>query len=486
MTSSSHVNARRRSIEALADTTPPNADTAALLDDAARAISDRVVSGDHSPTAQAIAAYAEALRSLAELERWESDTLAAAPNAERHRHAAQLRASRAAEILPSPDPLCDPLRTVLAALAGLQAPGEHRPLRAQLREVPLPVQLIEPGRTPAIPMTGAATREPQPAARGAVLVRIAGSPITFTQAVTAGAVHTLEVEARVLDWPPACDRLIVRFLSRWPRSAIEATDVLLERPAAAVDGVWTAVGSGHLVLHAGAADPLTPITLAINAELTDGEATQPLTVLGESELALRTFDPNRDVVTGAPVVDARILEMLAELRESGVAPEEQAALGRFFGAVVRAGVGILADREFPAGSNPVEADFHRELLKRLRMATELGGRVANHTWQGGGPTDLVHDGIIAELKIDKTTPVTLENAKQYLGQPTQYASAGQRQLSILSILDMTPMTDPPGVLPNTMGWLLPRLHGLEDPAYPSRVAVVIIKGNLPVPSEWSR
>lgn len=51
---------------------------------------------------------------------------------------------------------------------------------------------------------------------------------------------------------------------------------------------------------------------------------------------------------------------------------------------------------------------------------------------------------------------------------------------------MTQMTGAPGVLANTMGWLEPELHGLDDPAFPSRVAVIIIKANLPRPSDWSR
>jgi len=50
---------------------------------------------------------------------------------------------------------------------------------------------------------------------------------------------------------------------------------------------------------------------------------------------------------------------------------------------------------------------------------------------------------------------------------------------------MTPKLAPPGVLANTIGWLDPALHGLDDPAFPSRVAVVIVNGNLPVPSAWS-
>jgi hypothetical protein len=42
------------------------------------------------------------------------------------------------------------------------------------------------------------------------------------------------------------------------------------------------------------------------------------------------------------------------------------------------------------------------------------------------------------------------------------------------------------VIDNYVGWLQPRLHGLEDSAYPSLVGVLIVNTNLPVPSTWSR
>jgi hypothetical protein len=61
----------------------------------------------------------------------------------------------------------------------------------------------------------------------------------------------------------------------------------------------------------------------------------------------------------------------------------------------------------------VEADFQRELLKRVAMAPKLGGRVQKHAWQGGGPADLIHEGVVAELKFEKKTPVTVESAKDY-------------------------------------------------------------------------
>ena len=42
------------------------------------------------------------------------------------------------------------------------------------------------------------------------------------------------------------------------------------------------------------------------------------------------------------------------------------------------------------------------------------------------------------------------------------------------------------MIDNYVGWLIPRLHGLDNPCYPSLVAVLIINTNLPVPSTWSR
>jgi hypothetical protein len=37
-----------------------------------------------------------------------------------------------------------------------------------------------------------------------------------------------------------------------------------------------------------------------------------------------------------------------------------------------------------------------------------------------------------------------------------------------------------------IGWLRPRLHGLDDPRFPSPVGVLIIDTSLPAPSAWRR
>lgn len=104
----------------------------------------------------------------------------------------------------------------------------------------------------------------------------------------------------------------------------------------------------------------------------------------------------------------------------------------------------------------------------------------------GGLDDLLHDDVIVELKVARNTAVTVEDCAHYLGQPTQYGVGRGSQLSVLVVLDHSKKEAPPGVLDNYVDWLSPRLHGLDNPRYPSLVGVLILNSNLPVPSAWSR
>ena len=117
---------------------------------------------------------------------------------------------------------------------------------------------------------------------------------------------------------------------------------------------------------------------------------------------------------------------------------------------------------------------------------ELGGRVERGSPLALGFLDVRHDGITAELKVERKTPVTRESATKYIGQPTQYAGADGTRLSILCVLDMSQKAGPIGTLENYLWQLQPALHGLTNPEAPSIVTVLVINGGLPPPSSWSR
>lgn len=101
-------------------------------------------------------------------------------------------------------------------------------------------------------------------------------------------------------------------------------------------------------------------------------------------------------------------------------------------------------------------------------------------------TDVRHDGVTAELKVERARPVTRESTSKYIGQLTQYAAADGTRLSILTILDMSPKLLPIGTPENYLFTLGPQQHGLQNPEAPSIVATLIVNGNMPTPSSWSR
>lgn len=450
------------------------------LEHAANLAADVVVEGDDGLTARAWRGYSEALRALSDIGDWDLATLAAEADSDRHLRAARRRSEVALSHLDREHPAHEPIAATLERLTTVGSLSEADAAAQDLVVIPLPTPLIAApsARRP----TRAATEEEDPAAPRAVcLVSHDGSPLVAPVVVRPGTVHALTVTARVLDWPETFPELVIQPLSVWPASAAEATEIRLERPEKSSDGIHEAEGTTNVVLHATAAAS-QPVGFTFKGDLR-GEVTQPTLILGYTGFALRPFDPTLDVETGIEVVDGRLRELFEVLR--GKAPEgEVGAFARLMSAACRAAVRIQADNIFRKGTKVPEDDFQSQMQARLGMAAELGGRL-HRCQQAGGVTDLVHDDIPLELKVEPDEPVTQQVAARHVGQPVQYATGGGKQLSVLCILDMASKEAPVGVLANSVYLLEPRLHGLTEPEYPSWVGVVVIGGNLPVPSAWS-
>ncbi len=201
---------------------------------------------------------------------------------------------------------------------------------------------------------------------------------------------------------------------------------------------------------------------------------------------LRPFDPSRDTLTEHEQTDARLLAMFGTLDAPEFDTEDVRAFCRLFAACVRAAQVIMFEKTFMRGSRVSEAEFHDELERLLRADPELEGRLTRRDAVAGGFDDLLHDDVIAEFKVSRGAPVTVDHCARYVGQPTQYGVGRGSQLSVLVVFDHGRKEAPPGVIDNYIDWLRPRSHGLNDPRYPSLVGVLIVNTNLPIPSAWSR
>lgn len=322
-----------------------------------------------------------------------------------------------------------------------------------------------------------------------VLASLDGQLITGPEVLRHGRVYDLAIEVQTGLWPEWADRLDGELLTHLTPAEITTPEFTWGRAGHTGDGE-PYTKSGPLVLRfaLGPGQSAPPVLLRLTWRgHRDGQPlAQTLDITGHRELRLRPFDASRDRATEYPVFDERLLALYESLVRAGYDADHPQAFCRLLTAICRAGLRMTWEKKYRRGSKVSERTFHDDLHGRLLADPELGGRVDRGNPLALGYLDVRHDGITAELKVERKTPVTRETAPKYMGQPTQYAAGDGARLSILTILDMTPKILPIGTPENYLFTLEPRLHGLDNPEAPSLVAVLIVNGNMPTPSSWSR
>jgi hypothetical protein len=315
-------------------------------------------------------------------------------------------------------------------------------------------------------------------------------PAPDTALVQTRRLHGLKLQLRLTDWPDWADQLSATALSIAGDSA-QFPNFEFSRPDGPDDDdMWTAEASGVLVIKAARPLGSEPISFVLDVELSstsDGRRAVLRTV-GQQELRLWAMDDTSgSFVTGYPQLDKRLAEIFAHIwgNDAYGSDKERRAFMTFLVALLRVTTAMQKHNRYPAGVDLDEGRFQADLLQRLELLDELAGRVQQGVEIAGGETDLVYEHVVAELKVEKRTPVTESNAGKYLGQTTSYASGLGSQLGIAVVLDLSPKTQPVGTPANYVHWLEPKLHGVKKAVYPSHMAVLVVNGNVPLPSSFA-
>ena len=398
------------------------------------------------------------------------------------------------ELVGEADPICGPLEQAVREVFKVTSGSEVGKILGRWTRLPMPLLIVEgPRRSRSSAETStespADAEELLPPDVAVVLVSIDGRPVTGPQVLESGYVYSLQLDIRPGEWPDWADRLDAEFLGHLTQSEITLPSFSwLKADMAATGG--TLSGSGSMVLRfslpAGQPAPPFLVSLHWRGEREGLQVSEELEVAGHRQLRVRPFDHSRDFLTDYQVFDERLLSLYEGLHNAGYREEEIRAFCRLLTSLSRAGLRMTWDQDYKRGSSITEREFQEDLFARLESDPELEGRVRREVPIGLGYADIWHDGITAELKVERRRPVTKETAPKYMGQATQYASAGGARLSILCILDMSPKELPVGVPENYLFTLQPSLHGLDNPEAPSLVATLVVNGNLPPPSSWSR
>jgi hypothetical protein len=356
-----------------------------------------------------------------------------------------------------------------------------------LAGIPPPVSLVGTSLLPQRFSPGRPELVPEEPPRAVCVATIRGVPVTDILVVRPKELYHVGITVRLVAVPDWAERCIVEPVTTLGRDAL----ALPRYEFSLGDGVTDEFGitlSAEGPLHCTVEQPVRGPALdcPIQVRLAGNGHEQVIEVAGCQRLRLRPFDPSRDTLTEHEQTDARLLAMFAALDAPEFDTEDARVFCRLFAACVRAAQVIMFTKTFMKGTRVSEAEFHDELERRLRADPELESRLTRRDAVAGGFDDLLHDDVIAELKVSRGAPVTVDHCTRYLGQPAQYGIGRGSQLSVLVVFDHGRKEAPPGVIENYIDWLRPRLHGLDDPRYPSLVGVLIINTNLPVPSAWSR
>jgi hypothetical protein len=464
---------------------------AGRLSEALLAASDKalgvIAEHDSRPTAQAWRAYAAAQKATARLVAWKEAVRQAEPDGRRNLESAHLLATEALSAIDVTEPVLTEIAIVLNAIAAVAAPAEVEPCLDQLRGVPLPLPISKPPRAPMVPHVERAESPPEPIA--VALFELSGEPAPDAALIHAQRFNDVRLQLRLTQWPEWADELHATAVSVAGENA-SFPSFRLDRPQASdADGLWTVEGDGKLVIKA--VQPLgdDPLTFTLLTELVssgDGRKEAVRTV-GQRELRLWAIDDSpTSFFTGYEQLDERLAKIFALISHNdSFGPDaERKAFMRFLRGLLRAAT-VMQTRRVYRGATPDERRFQTDLLNMLDQQDALHGRVQEGSEIAGGETDLVHDKIVAELKVVKNTAVTAENVGQFLGQTTSYSSGLGSQLGIAVILDLSEKKNPLGHPANYVHWVEPKLHGVTDPTYASHVAVLVVNGNAPLPSDFA-
>ena len=441
----------------------------------------------HAPALQR-RRVAQAWRIAATLARWDAAVRAADPGADvlwqSAQRQTQVLAAKLEEFpqIPVPAGLTHFCRTV----SEIRSAADVSAAQLQLARVSVPVRMVNldlRGAHRVVDDSGDVDESPVAVCVASYL----SSPIVDVFVAQPHEAYPIEMVVRLPFWPPWAQRCYVEPVTTFSREAltIPRYEFTLD-DVVSDDGGIVLTGVNHMTCHV--QQPIhgptidCPITVRFVA---DGRQ-ETMDVAGYRRLRLRPFDPARDQLTEHPQTDQRLLKMYDALVSPAFDTADVRAFCRLFGASVTAAQSIMFDKVFRRGTSVTESQFHDELEQRLRNDPTLGGRLTRRDRVAGGFDDLLHDSVIAELKVERNKAITIPDCAKFLGQPVQYGIGCGSQLSILVVLDHSKKQAPPGVIENYVGWLQPALHGRTDPRYPSMVGVLIVNTNLPVPSTWSR
>lgn len=433
---------------------------------------------------------------------WVQASLSGEPDAERFLRAARTQAFVASDLLPfnSFPTFVKSATDALQSLKDVKGLDELKSISTQLLCIPVPIFYLEEEKPlqlselfPELADNHVETNVPAPYEGPfviKVMFEIDRKPWSTPQILLANRIYDLSASVTISQWPDDTAHLLLHYVATLNRNHYKISPLQIERPIDEATCEFNLNGHAEFPVPQNIlSEPIVIRVLATFLSSSDPQKQVPATIVGYHQLRVRVSDAARTpLLSRYGSTDERNLEIIEEIDRSlpSLNPEHRSDFIEALGAVTNYMGVNLQQGIYHEKLSVNEAYFQEKLLYHMR--TLLGQDVQEAPWQGGGETDIQYKSVAVELKVEKTIKDRRKMIEKYLAQPTQYASAGGAQLGILCILDMTEKRDPPANPKNNITLESPSVHGFIDRnvPFPTKIAAVIIDGNLRLPSSYSR
>jgi hypothetical protein len=426
--------------------------------------------------------FARLLDIMGHLLRWAQAVRSAEEEADRHLRAARQLARDLAREVDS-DPEAVRLSMVASTIGAVADVDEVEQIAELLLHTPLPLPLFaEASRPQWSGQGGIASRTVPEVSVAFVSFTLNDVPFGNPQTIEPGVLHDLTVEVRVSRWPDQAEELVLDVVAVEPPDVYQLPKFSFSRPEGTPPYVLSK--TGRMLLRVPQALLSRPLEFTYRAWFMPEDGGAKVTVEGQRHLRVQSFDPERNPQTGYREVDRRMLDIRAQARAiPGVRDKELYDFIQILATLGRIAAQAHQDALFPGVW--AERKFQDELKKFLRADPRIGSELEEHPKAAGGITDLSYRGIRIELKVVSDRLVTIEDARRFLGQTTQYVVGSDRRFGILCLLDCSPKAAHSDLVANDL--VLQTVQPARGEAeMPVLVGVVIIRGNLPTPSSLSR
>lgn len=443
---------------------------------------------------------ARLVNGLINLCHWAKATLASEMQAERFLVAAKAASAIAEEGLTNLrfDLFSVAAQRAVEAVKKVNSLGDIKDVAAQIQRIPMPVfYLVEdPPLRPSTAEVRDTSLQTEPKNKGPFVIKVMFDverrPWSNSQILLANTIYNVRADLTVPCWPDNADYLLIDYVTTLAPDLYRMSKLRLNRPQDTSVREFTL--SGHVEFPVPQDFLSEPMVIRLRASFlsnSDPDLTYPATIVGYHQLRVKVADKTRSPLlqrSGYKSIDSRNLDIIEETQRSLPLVDSE-HLYDFVDALnaVTNYMGVNLQQALYKGDNDVsEAEFRENLLYHMR--TWLGQDVQEAPRQGGGPTDIQYKSVTIELKVEKSISDRRKMVEKYFSQPVQYSSAGGSQLGILCILDLTAKHNPPANPQSQITLETPPVHGFSDSnaPFPTKIAVVIIDGNLRWPSSYSK